>query len=151
MKLISVDVRAHRVTMALLLFGLADKMRRYCTYTLVVIGEVKVAKGGRESFSGYLFFDFIALGERQGEDVEPKAIECNSRTHIAVALCNEYNEMVDDYLSIFNATSRSAVAAPASDVVVPKSLTRLYDWIGHDLVTLGIIPSFSLLIGQCIF
>ncbi|KAL2424235.1 hypothetical protein ABEF95_003103 [Exophiala dermatitidis] len=97
-------------------------------------------------------------------------IECNPRAHTAVALFNGTPELVDKYLSVLeNTTSKEAHddvddhfnRTPQSetnglvrqagnevgdnDHVVTPTRTDKYYWIGHDLVTLLILPTLSFL------
>ncbi|KAG9770940.1 putative O-methyltransferase, partial [Aureobasidium melanogenum] len=101
-------------------------------------------------------------------------IECNPRAHTAVALFNGTLELVDKYLSVLEDTTSgkppdgedddddNARGTPRSekngivhqaddnlddhDHVVTPTRTDKYYWIGHDLVTLLILPTLSFLI-----
>ncbi|OJJ98458.1 hypothetical protein ASPACDRAFT_31348 [Aspergillus aculeatus ATCC 16872] len=146
----------------------------YCTHSLVVRGEVKafvscpssdllmhyaplpvesplntkmleftkrVAEEGGEEFTGHLSFDFLVEGEGQNAKLYP--IECNPRAHTAVVLFRETPAMAEAYLSCFE--SELSLRKP---LVVPAKPTRSYYWIGHDLVTLLLIPALTLFSGE---
>ncbi|KAJ5319217.1 hypothetical protein MYU51_013625 [Penicillium brevicompactum] len=145
----------------------------YCTHSLVIQGKVKafvscpssdmlmhyealpedsvlnqtmleftqkVAENEGESFSGHLSFDFIAEGE--GTDLKIYPIECNPRAHTAVVLFRETEKMADAYLSCFD------LSASTQSVIVPKKPTYGFYWIGHDVVTLLLVPLLALLCGK---
>ncbi|PYI14902.1 hypothetical protein BO99DRAFT_484870 [Aspergillus violaceofuscus CBS 115571] len=146
----------------------------YCTHSLVVRGEVKafvscpssdllmhyaplpadaplntkmldftkrVAEDGGEEFTGHLSFDFLVEGE--GQDARLYPIECNPRAHTAVVLFQDTPVMAEAYLSCFESelTMRKRL-------VVPAQPAHSYYWIGHDLVTLLLIPALTLLFGE---
>ncbi|RAL07777.1 uncharacterized protein BO97DRAFT_438079 [Aspergillus homomorphus CBS 101889] len=146
----------------------------YCTHSLVVRGEVKafvscpssdllmhyeplppnstlntkmleftkrVAEDGGTDFTGHLSFDFLVEG--QGKDVRLYPIECNPRAHTAVVLFQDTAAMADAYLSCFE--SELSLRKP---LVVPRQPRHSHYWIGHDLVTLLILPILVLLSGQ---
>ncbi|KAF9881727.1 hypothetical protein CkaCkLH20_00873 [Colletotrichum karsti] len=100
-------------------------------------------------FTGHLSFDFMVREEdvamakvSRPEDVGLYPIECNPRAHTAVALFGDTPELVGQYLSVLD----GAEAGPdAEEVVVPRRPGRYY-WIGHDLVTLLLLPTLRLLL-----
>ena len=143
----------------------------YCTHSLVIHGKLKafvscpssdmlmhyealpedsvlhrkmlefterVAQNEGENFSGHLSFDFIAEGE--GEDTRLLPIECNPRAHTAVVLFQDTAQMADAYLSCFDSPS-------SEDPITPKKPVCGYYWVGHDLVTLLLVPLLALLCG----
>ncbi len=78
-------------------------------------------------------------------------IECNPRAHTAVVLFEgAETEMVDGYLSVLedkerrDSTSASSPPAQGSNITIP-SPRHTYYWIGHDLLTLIILPLLSFL------
>ncbi|PYH47086.1 uncharacterized protein BP01DRAFT_372449 [Aspergillus saccharolyticus JOP 1030-1] len=146
----------------------------YCTHSLVVRGQVKafvacpssdllmhyaalpadsalstkmleftqrVAEDGGEDFTGHLSFDFLVEG--QGHDAKLYPIECNPRAHTAVVLFKDTPAMAEAYLSCFD--SELSMRKP---LVVPTKPTQRCYWIGHDLVTLLLIPILTLLAGE---
>lgn len=148
--------------------------REYCTYSLVIRGRVvafcacpssdllmhyealppdsrlsrgmlafteKVAEDGGENFTGHLSFDFLANGE--GEEMELYPIECNPRAHTAVVLFQDTPQLAGAYLSALGPDSE----LDARELVVPRGPPRWRYWIGHDLVTLVILPLLDLLWG----
>lgn len=102
----------------------------------------RVAKDGGDSFTGHLSFDFLVEGE--GKDVKLYPIECNPRAHTAVILFANTPQMAGAYLSAFSKPS----ALADRDIVVPTSPTHSYYWIGHDLLTLLVVPLLDLLWGK---
>jgi catechol O-methyltransferase len=92
------------------------------------------------TFTGYLALDFLVEGE--GEDVELYPIECNPRVHTAVVLFSDMPEMAHAFLDVFGKGP-----PPSDNVIVPQRLRSGYYWIGHDLVTLMIIPLLELMLG----
>ncbi|KAF2683529.1 hypothetical protein K458DRAFT_443600 [Lentithecium fluviatile CBS 122367] len=102
----------------------------------------RVARDGGESFTGHLSFDFLIEGKGRNAKLYP--IECNPRVHTAVALFSDTPQMAGAYLSIFSPTSVLA----DREIVAPRAPTYSYYWIGHDLVTLLILPLFDLLWGR---
>ncbi|KAF2854518.1 hypothetical protein T440DRAFT_441577 [Plenodomus tracheiphilus IPT5] len=151
------------------------KGKEYCTHALVVKGKVtaftscpslellmhyeplpptsqlskemlnfteRVCADGGETFTGHLSFDFLVEDEK---DVKLYPIECNPRAHTAVVLFEQTPEMADAYLSIFNKSSSSSRKSPP---VSPKQPTYSYYWLGHDLVSFGILPIADMLFGH---
>ncbi|KAL4923225.1 uncharacterized protein BDV17DRAFT_296561 [Aspergillus undulatus] len=123
-------------------------------------------KGEWEGVNGHLSFDFIVqdpfphdrgLGEDDGKgegNIKLYPIECNPRAHTAVVLFSESAEMAGAYLSALDGDdSTSGAEAEAEEgfelpVVVPSPNfpPKSYYWIGHDLVTLLILPVYELII-----
>lgn len=98
-----------------------------------------LAEKGKE-LTGQLSFDFI-VGESDGE-LYP--IECNPRTHTAVVLFErDMKRLADCYLSLL-ATEDSQLAADpqlAAAVYTPDTtFAGGYYWIGHDIVSLLLLP-----------
>jgi predicted ATP-grasp superfamily ATP-dependent carboligase len=151
------------------------KGKEYCTHALVIRGHIKaftscpslellmhyeplpaysslsqemlkftekVAQDGGEGFTGHLSFDFLV---EDGDDVVLYPIECNPRAHTAVVLFDNTPEMADAYLSIF---SDAITDFNKSTPVYPRAPTKSYFWVGHDLVTYGILPVLDVLSGQ---
>lgn len=147
--------------------------REYCTHSMVVDGKVrafvacpsaellmhyealpstsplsramlefteKFAASGGKGFTGHLSFDFMVENPTASSpaDITLYPIECNPRAHTAVALFNGTTAMVDAYLSVLDAASHDS----QSKVVVPVRKDRYY-WVGHDVVTLLILPTLS--------
>ncbi|KAJ4391542.1 hypothetical protein N0V93_005160 [Gnomoniopsis smithogilvyi] len=112
---------------------------------------------GKIPFTGHLSFDFMVEGDVEQQDGKTKmyAIECNPRAHTAVALFAtpgaEMRGMVDAYMSVFTKKEKKEPAnseyekwhleaiKPPSVVRPPVDATPRY-WIGHDLVTLVLLP-----------
>ena len=149
------------------------KGSEYCTHSLVVGGQVKAfvacpsaellmhyealpfqsalsqamlgftkqyaAKGGAY-FTGHLSFDFMVEDERtlNPGNVVLYPIECNPRAHTAVALFNGTPSMIDGYLSVLD--SKAEVSAVP---ITRAERNDKYYWIGHDLVTGFLLPTFS--------
>ncbi|KAL4757718.1 uncharacterized protein BDW70DRAFT_171087 [Aspergillus foveolatus] len=103
----------------------------------------RVAERGGEDFTGHLSFDFLVQG--RGEEAMLSPIECNPRTHTAVLLFQHTPEMAHAYLSVFdhNLDSRPKQGKSSSDIVAPATPGYNVYWIGHDLVTLLIIPAVT--------
>jgi hypothetical protein len=151
--------------------------REYCTHALVIRGHIKaftscpssellmhyeplpaysslsqemlkftekVALDGGETFTGHLSFDFLVEDHADGDDVVLYPIECNPRAHTAVVLFDQTPEMADAYLSVFDeAISDYNKSTP----VYPRAPTPSYYWLGHDLVSFGILPVLDLAFG----
>ncbi|KAH9860406.1 hypothetical protein J1614_011737 [Plenodomus biglobosus] len=148
--------------------------KEYCTHALVIKGKVaaftscpslellmhyeplpstselsremlrfteRVCADGGETFTGHLSFDFLVEDEN---DVKLYPIECNPRAHTAVVLFEQTPGMADAYLSIFNSASSSQKSPPA----FPRMPTYSYYWLGHDLVSFGILPVLDMFLGQ---
>jgi len=155
--------------------------KEYCTHALIVEGKVKVfvacpssellmyyealpddsalsramlrfteeysAKGGA-GFTGHLSFDFLVEDPcpKNWKDIVLYPIECNPRAHTAVALFGNTPAMAGAYLSFLphsNGTAQKLVITP----LMPKR----YYWIGHDLITLVLLPLLHLATNQISF
>jgi hypothetical protein len=145
--------------------------KEYCTHSLVVRGQVKafvacpssemlmhyeplnpqselsmkmleftesVAREGGEGFTGHLSFDFLVP---EAGALYP--IECNPRAHTAVALFNGTEKMVDGYLSLLDDEQSST----STETVFPQGEESYY-WVGHDIITKVLLPSYHLLLAQ---
>jgi catechol O-methyltransferase len=108
----------------------------------------RVARDAGSGFTGHLSFDFLA--EREGDDVELFPIECNPRAHTAVVLFQDTPEMAGAYLDIFNEDVDNGEDEEGDEerVVVPRTPTVGYYWVGHDFVTFLLIPLLSLVFGN---
>ncbi|KAG8532298.1 uncharacterized protein KY384_003939 [Bacidia gigantensis] len=121
--------------------------------------------------TGHMSFDFLVKEEADVDGVRHRIwpIECNPRAHTAVALFrgNE-KEMADAYLSALHPPSTESLEdddrtlvnghanlvtsneilseeAEGSSTITPRHQDLKVYWIGHDIVTLLIIPFFSLI------
>ncbi|KAI9053022.1 hypothetical protein LZ554_003292 [Drepanopeziza brunnea f. sp. 'monogermtubi'] len=75
-------------------------------------------------------------------------IECNPRAHTAVACLSDVSEDLSDaYLSLLSDHEPKGIANGhrRDALVVPKPGVPGYYWIGHDLVTLVLLPLLGLL------
>jgi hypothetical protein len=151
--------------------------REYCTHALVIRGHIKaftscpssellmhyeplpaysslnqemlkftekVAQKGGETFTGHLSFDFL-VQEDESDEVVLYPIECNPRAHTAVVLFDNTPEMAEAYLSIFDgAISDYNKSTP----VYPHAPTSSYYWLGHDVVSFGILPVLDVAFGR---
>lgn len=103
-------------------------------------------------FTGHLSFDFMAEDDGQGGTLL-YAIECNPRAHTAVALFAdpgaEMRRMVQAYTSAIDVQLRNGDRRQHVDrrpnVVAPSNGVLSRYWIGHDLVTLVLLPLLRLL------
>lgn len=115
----------------------------------------RVCKAGGDTFTGHLSFDFLVEDKN---DIKLYPIECNPRAHTAVVLFEQNPEMADAYLSILSpstpSSTRKAVTASnskstaPSTPVSPRTPTPSYFWLGHDLVSLLILPVLDLLFAR---
>jgi hypothetical protein len=98
-----------------------------------------VAKDGGADFTGHLSFDFLVEKDQGGEDAEVVLypIECNPRAHTAVVLFDKTPEMAEAYMSVFD---DEVSDYNKSTPVYPRAPTASYYWLGHDVVTFGILP-----------
>ncbi|KAL4971911.1 hypothetical protein BDW66DRAFT_163305 [Aspergillus desertorum] len=108
----------------------------------------RVAEQGGENFTGHLSFDFLVQG--QGEEAKLFPVECNPRAHTAVVLFQNTPEMANAYLSSFDHDLDGRIRQYTSpgDIVIPATPRYNTYWIGHDLVTLFIIPVVAWLWGE---
>ena len=108
----------------------------------------RVCADGGPNFTGHLSFDFLVENDDRGADAKFYPIESNPRAHTAVVLFEQTPELADAYLSIFNSPSSSSSSKPdALPPVFPRTPTKSYYWLGHDLVALGILPLLDTLWG----
>jgi hypothetical protein len=77
-------------------------------------------------------------------------IECNPRVHTAVVLLSECaEELASSYTSLLSSsTSSSAIVTTSNQPVHPQPRTPPHYWIGHDFVTLVILPIFHVFLLQ---
>jgi hypothetical protein len=149
----------------------------YCTHALVIRGHIKaftscpssellmhyeplpaysalsqamlkftetVARAGGATFTGHLSFDFLVEDDK-AQNVVLYPIECNPRAHTAVVLFDETPAMAEAYLSIFDgAVSDYNKSTP----VYPRAPTSSYYWMGHDVVSFGILPVLDAVFGK---
>lgn len=116
-------------------------------------------KTGKSPFTGHLSFDFM-VEEEIGGTIKMYAIECNPRAHTAVALFAtpgaEMRNMVDAYMSVFPKKEKKELvpteyekwhleAIRPPTVRPPVDVAPRY-WIGHDLVTLLLLPMLKLVL-----
>jgi hypothetical protein len=104
-----------------------------------------VARDGGEEFTGHLSFDFFVEEGKTGDGDEEMVlfpIECNPRAHTAVVLFEQTPAMADAYLSVFSSSLVSHTP------VSPRTPTKSYYWIGHDVVSFGILPLLDLMVGR---
>lgn len=93
--------------------------------------------------NGHFSIDFILQGKDHGDDLSERLfpIECNPRAHTADVLFeNQQSKMVDAYLSVLQ--DEEDFERSKRQVVFTDDETKVY-WIGHDLVTRGILPLFQ--------
>lgn len=83
--------------------------------------------------TGQLSFDLIV--KESNDELHLYPIECNPRTHTAIALFGEdAKTLAGCYLSLLDDPQ-----APPTDAYIPNTTTGYY-WIGHDIVTLVFLP-----------
>lgn len=102
----------------------------------------RVAEDCGDDFTGHLSFDFLAEGQDKDSKAILYAIECNTQANTAVALFTSTPEVADAYLDVFPNRKK------CKGVIFPREPTHNYYWIGHDLVTLLIIPLLEILYGN---
>ena len=132
-------------------------------FTEAFAARSKSANGQVGGMTGHLSFDFIVeeTATEKGLEKQIYPIECNPRVHTAVVHFNHLaDQMVEKYLSAlapmkfetngFRKESGSTIEArarsalPGSIPLIPQSSPRFY-WIGHDIVTLIVLPAFQFL------
>ena len=91
--------------------------------------------------TGHFSLDFILNKDTSEPDLLKRlhAIECNPRAHTAVVLLDHESEgMVEAYLSVLedHASSHRPTIIPSVDTG--------YYWVGHDFITLVVLPVLSL-------
>lgn len=110
--------------------------------------STRFAAAAGTGFTGHLSFDFMAEEEDGDSGTRLYAIECNPRAHTAVALFAQPGErmerMVDAYTSAVDGPlepfrEKNSSDIPCRVVCPPADATPRY-WIGHDLVTKGLLP-----------
>lgn len=149
------------------------KGSEFCTHSLVVGGQVKafvscpssdlvmhysplprtsvlnrkmleftqrVCEKEGPKFSGHLSFDFLVEGNDVNATLYP--IECNPRTHTAIVLLQNHPQMANAYLSLFGPSG------PDQSIIMPELSISGYYWVGHDLVTLLVLPIVAVLRGS---
>jgi hypothetical protein len=80
--------------------------------------------------TGQIAFDFI----RSERDGTMYAIECNPRTHTAIALYTGDAEWAKAYVAALDSSTAEAfLAASSGDPLVPAAETKPVYWIGHEL------------------
>lgn len=113
----------------------------------------RFAAAAGSGFTGHLSFDFMAEEDADGR-VRLYAIECNPRAHTAVALFAQPGEqmrsMVGAYMSAVGgplepSKDKDSFRATPGLVWPPAGVTPRY-WIGHDLVSRGLLPWLNLLL-----
>ena len=143
--------------------------RAMLRFTRELVGRMG---GGGRTPTGHLSFDFL-VRERvteRGVDSGLVVIECNPRAHTAVALfAGRESALTEAYLSVLDdggkasnlvlegrnghVTGPSPLSQPEdevdgnerADIVMPTSNPPRIYWIGHDLLTLLILPFFDLI------
>lgn len=115
------------------------------------------------NMTGHLSFDFLineAVSEK-GVEMVLQPIECNPRAHTAVVLFTGFTKLAAAYLSALdpppsnmNGSMQRAISdsrIPAEDdnnnndeILTPVHPAR-YHWLGHDIVTLLVLPLIALL------
>lgn len=104
-----------------------------------------VANAGGVDWTGHVSFDFLVKdGAETGQPIQLYPIECNPRVHTAVVLFNDTPDVVDEYLSILDATG-SAPRHLKQTPLVPRKPKRYY-WIGQDLAEHVICPVYRTLV-----
>ncbi|KAL8725430.1 MAG: hypothetical protein Q9166_007362 [cf. Caloplaca sp. 2 TL-2023] len=112
-----------------------------------------VVRSGK-SMTGHLSFDFLVDEDvnEKGAELLLKPIECNPRAHTAVALFNGQGQQVSKaYITLLRENMGNVNGhTPNMDeeqVVVPEQSAKYY-WVGHDLVTLVLLPLLHVLQGR---
>ncbi|KAL9026561.1 MAG: hypothetical protein Q9196_004792 [Gyalolechia fulgens] len=112
-----------------------------------------VERSGKK-MTGHLSFDFLVSehANEKGAELVLHPIECNPRAHTAVALFQRQGqEMAKAYLSVLRSDMTNgnghALDMGAEEVVIPKNPRPCY-WIGHDVVTLVLLPLLHLTMGR---
>ena len=109
-----------------------------------------VARDGGARFTGHLSFDFLVdetdLSEGVG-DITLYPIECNPRTHTAVALFNKTPDLVRAYESLLE---RASDLSGDESIVYPNDPNKFY-WVGHDFVCSFLLPCTALVTRNAAF
>lgn len=109
--------------------------------------------------TGHLSFDFLVDESvtEKGLEMVLQPIECNPRAHTAVVLFNSLGkEMAAAYLSALepiphmNGSTEPQSSDPDAerDSILVPTRPKQYYWLGHDVVTLLLLPILSLLQGK---
>ncbi|PPJ57796.1 hypothetical protein CBER1_00136 [Cercospora berteroae] len=103
----------------------------------------RYAAAGGEGFTGHLSFDFLVgdTNEKDAEKILLYPIECNPRAHTAVGLFNRAEDMVHGYLELLDGVSKK----DGPEWFASPVRNDAYYWIGHDLVTLVLVPLMEVL------
>lgn len=113
----------------------------------------RFAAAAGKGFTGHLSFDFMTEKDEEGM-TRLYAIECNPRAHTAVALFGqtgrEMRGMVEAYLSAIEHRMKPGENElrrknGASRLVRPPTHVTSRYWIGHDILTLLVLPVWRLL------
>lgn len=100
--------------------------------------------------TGHLSFDFLAEENVTEKGVETvlQPIECNPRAHTAVVLFNGQSvEMAEAYMSAVKPYMNGNGVSHEQQVVSLRTPAKYY-WVGHDLVTLVLLPLIQVLLGK---
>ena len=111
--------------------------------------EEFVARSGGD-MTGHLSFDFLAEENATEKGVETvlQPIECNPRAHTAVVLFNGQSvEMADAYMSALRLEMNGNGISHEHNLVSPNKPPKYY-WVGHDLVTLVLLPLLEVFLGK---
>lgn len=113
----------------------------------------RFAAAAGKGFTGHLSFDFMTEKDEEGM-TRLYAIECNPRAHTAVALFGqtgrEMRGMVEAYLSAIEDRTKLGENTPrrkngVSRLVRPPTDATSRYWVGHDVLTLLVLPVWRLL------
>lgn len=113
----------------------------------------RFAAAAGKGFTGHLSFDFMTEKDEEGM-TRLYAIECNPRAHTAVALFGqagrEMRNMVEAYLLAIESCRNPGESGlnknnGASRLVRPPTDAASRYWVGHDFLTLLLLPIWRLL------
>jgi len=97
--------------------------------------------------TGHFSIDFLLDEDDPEPDLMKKIypIECNPRAHTAVVLfADEGEDMSEAYLSILPDHKPKKISNNhRKDTIVMPSPSSSYYWIGHDIITLMILPFWA--------
>ncbi|KAL8787720.1 MAG: hypothetical protein Q9213_002040 [Squamulea squamosa] len=112
-----------------------------------------VARSGKD-MTGHLSFDFLVDEDanEKGAQLLLKPIECNPRAHTAVVLfCGQGEDVSKSYLSLLetNMTNGNGhlPSSEEEEIITPAQPAKYY-WVGHDLVTLVLLPLLRFMQGR---